>query len=429
MFKKSTLFLIIFFLLFEISLISYNIKPQKLKINFCERFRFVSWDNAINLDDSSDSTYSFTRHRTSISLEYLPSIKFELGLKLTNEFRTYLSPSDKKFNFNEIFFDQLYIKWKHLLNLPITLTLGRQNIMLGEGFVCFDGQPLTGSRSAYFNALRADFKLSPNHKIILFYSYVPEKDYLLPILNNQDQHLIEQAHKGIGLYYTGEFNKTGIDAYYIKKETDVNESYPIKSKIDTFGARVTTQVSEKLGFTVEYALQSGSYGNLMRKASGGYFHIDYSTEDILPILNKVTFGGIFLTGDNPNTEKIEAWDPVFSRWPKWSESYIYTLIRENSVAYWSNLNSIYLTLSSTFSEKINFKLSFYHIGAKHHAPLNYFPGGTGKIRGNLIIGKLTFKINNNLTSHFVWENFNPGNFYFDEADIYNWLRFELMLNF
>jgi len=54
MFKKSTLFLIISLLLFETLLISYNIKPQKLKINFCERFRFVSWDNAINLNEGNE---------------------------------------------------------------------------------------------------------------------------------------------------------------------------------------------------------------------------------------------------------------------------------------------------------------------------------------------------------------------------------------
>ena len=32
----------------------------------------------------------------------------------------------------------------------------------------------------------------------------------------------------------------------------------------------------------------------------------------------------------------ENWDPLFSRWPKWSELYIYTQFRETGVAYWTN---------------------------------------------------------------------------------------------
>ncbi len=35
-----------------------------------------------------------------------------------------------------------------------------------------------------------------------------------------------------------------------------------------------------------------------------------------------------MSGDDPSTDDNEGWDPLFSRWPKWSELYIYSLATE-----------------------------------------------------------------------------------------------------
>ncbi len=426
--RKIALLFMISLGLFSSPLAAAGNSQHKFKFGFSERFRFVGWDNAINLQDESVDAFAFTRSRTSLWLKWLAGAHLELAVKWTNEFRVYLSPKDRAFNIHEIFFDHLYLKWKRPGNIPLTLTLGRQDIMLGEGFVVMDGQPLTGSRSLYFNAARLDYDFSRRHKLTAFISYVPETDDILPIINDRAQPLEEQSHTGIGLYYTGKISKAALEAYYLRKETEKSDTQPLASGINTFGARLTLPLVRRLALTAEAALQSGSFDDFDRSAFGGYFHCDYRFAERLPVLETFTLGGIYLSGDDPATEKIEGWDPVFSRWPKWSESYIYTLIRENGVGYWSNLNTLYISLMSAFTKDISLQLTYYKLRAAE-CPRPNFPGGDGRDRGDLFIGWLKFNINKNLSGHFLWEHFKPGRFYFRSADSYNWLRFELMLHF
>lgn len=426
--KRIQLILIILLILTAHLGFTADSERGKLKFGFSERFRFVAWDNSINLDDDNEDAFAFTRHRTSLQLQWLARSNLELTVKWTHEFRVYLNPKEREFNIDEIFFDQLYLKWSHPGKLPVTLTLGRQNIMLGEGFIVMDGQPLTGSRSIYFNAARLDLDFSDRHRLTAFFSYVPERDDILPIINNRDQPLEEQSHTGIGIYYSGKLNKVGLEAYYIRKDTEANSSRPLESGIDTLGSRWSLPLAKKLSLTAELALQTGSMGEFHRSALGGYFHCDYRFADSMPILDTITLGGIYLSGDDPSTGKMEGWDPVFSRWPKWSESYIYTLIREQGVAYWSNLNTIYLSLLSRLTRDITLQLSYFKLRA-HRAAAPEFPGGDGKERGDLLIAWLKFDITRNLKGHFLWEHFKPGGFYFPGADGYHWLRFELMLRF
>jgi len=122
---------------------------------------------------------------------------------------------------------------------------------------------------------------------------------------------------------------------------------------------------------------------------------------------------------------MEGWDPVFSRWPKWSEGYIYTLIKESRVAYWSNLDSIYGALGFDFGQRANATLTVHRLGASHSLP-GAFPGGTGLDRGSLVVGRLNFVISRRLAGHLHWEHFRPGNFYAPGASGFHWIRFELL---
>ncbi|MCP5103409.1 MAG: alginate export family protein, partial [bacterium] len=282
---------------------------SKFKISFSERFRFVGWDNAVNLDGDAGDGFAFTRHRTSLMGQWFPNQDMEFAVKLTNEFREYLAPKNRDFTIHEIIFDQLYLKWKNVGTLPLTLTVGRQNIILGEGFVVMDGHPLDGSRSIYFNALRADYRFGKKHRLTAFFMYQPVTDNILPVINSKDAPLIEKPEQGLGLYYSGSFNKTRLEAYLIRKDVDGTDDRPVESGINTLGARVIFPLVSQLSLTVEGAYQFGSYGDFDRAAMGGYFHLDYKVGENVPLLKKVTFGGIYLSGDDPATEKVEGWDP------------------------------------------------------------------------------------------------------------------------
>ncbi|MDZ7725142.1 MAG: hypothetical protein U5R06_20580 [candidate division KSB1 bacterium] len=87
---------------------------------------------------------------------------FTAKVRFTNEFRKYLIIPDGKegdFTLDEIFIDNLYVNWKSQGDIPLSVTLGRQNLIYGEGFILLDGNPWDGSRSIYPDAIKVSFKL------------------------------------------------------------------------------------------------------------------------------------------------------------------------------------------------------------------------------------------------------------------------------
>jgi len=402
--------------------------PARFTLIFAERFRFESWDNAINLDDASAETYAYTRNKTTLGFRWMAAANLEITAKATNEFRVYLAPKDKVFGWHEVFFDNLYAKWRIPGGFPLTVTAGRQDIFLGEGFVIADGTPLDGSRSFYFNAVRLDYDFLPGQKLTFFAHTMDETDKLLPVIHHQDQALVEQPERALVLYYAGGLGKIKLDAYFIRKSVQATDPGDVRSRINTWGFRTQVPIAAPLVLTTETAAQTGSYGEAGRSAFGGLAHLDFTPKWRLPYLKTLTLGAICLTGDNPETAQMEGWDPLFSRWPKWSEGYIYTFIRESRVAYWSNLNSLYGSLAFDFGGRANATLTLHHLGAPQ-AQLGAFPGGLGPDRGLLFVSRLNYTISKILSGHLQWDHFDPGDFYAPGADGFNWIRFELMLKY
>lgn len=419
--------------------------PQndKFKLNFSERIRIETWDHAIHMGDPSISNPSqnFLRVRTSFGAQYQPNSNIEITTKITNEFRYYMNPTTIDFKMNEIFFDQLYFKYTDNDLIKGTLTIGRQNIILGEGFVIMDGAPLDGSRSIYFNALRYDLNLDPKNKITSFFVYQPMTEDILFTINgkniepnfikNDTYFLLEQIQRAAGIYYSGKMGTTNLDAYYIYKNGTENTKVA-ELKLHTIGSRVNIPLSPQFNLTAEVAYQTGKNAGFDRSGLGGYGYINYNinNEGSRFIPKMLTAGMFYLSGDDPSTTKIESWDPLFSRWPKWSESYIYSQIREfnGTVAYWSNIYSFYLKAKFELDKGLDLSLDNHFLMADYKPSAGVFPGGKGTNRGNLFIAKLNYKISDYLSGHLLLENFKPGDYYFDNAKSYNWFRTELLFS-
>jgi hypothetical protein len=321
-------------------------RPRRaFTLTFTERIREEISDNVTSLNDSLPESSAYVRFRTSLMGRWQPSAAFELTVRLTNENRYYIAPkSDPRlktnYGFHEIFFDYLNIKWRDPAGLPLTLTVGRQDLMLGEGFVVWDGGPLDGSRSAYFNAVRADWRLGAKTTLTAFYMRQPVTDTLLPLIHDAGQKLVEQEEEGYGVYLTGATGKAGLETYLFRKNIRASEAGPA-SGITNLGGRLSWPLSEALSLTAEGAAQSGKRGEIERRGLGGYFHLDYKTGAAFPLPAQLTIGGIGLSGDDRATAgRDEGWDPAFSRWPKWSESLIYLFARESKPAYWTNFRSL-----------------------------------------------------------------------------------------
>lgn len=411
------------------------------KLSFQERVRFETWDNTITLSRDAKAGNSYMRNRTSLMGQWFPAESLELAVKLTNEFRTYYAPSTNIFHMNELFFDQLYIKWNTKSILDGTLTLGRQNLTFGEGFVVLEGTPLDGSRATYFNAARYDLNLNQESTLSVFGLYMPKTDDL-PMINGNDIDpaflvngtwgLTEQKETGLGLYYTGKLSWANLQLYFIRKNyIDPNVSTgQVDSDVNTIGGRFNKTLSKEFNFTFEGAYQFGKHGDNNRNAYGGYLYLDYKTNWNKNYLPKTfTIGSICLSGDDPKTQNNEGWDPIFSRWPKWSDSFVYTLVKESNgkVAYWSNLISIYSSVKFVFDEQISFNLDYHHMLSVQTGLNSTFPGGTGSIRGDLFIAKVLFEINKSVSGHVIFEHFKPGDYYFSGADAANFARVELTI--
>jgi hypothetical protein len=406
--------------------------PPRFSLIFAERFRFEAWDNAINLANDSGEGFAYTRNKTTLGFDWRPWPRFEILTKATNEMRVYVLPKDRVFTWHEVFFDNLLVRWRLPVWSPLTVTAGRQDIFLGEGFVIADGTPLDGSRSYYFNAVRFDYEFAPDHKLIFFLHAMDRTDRFLPVVHAPNllvpQALVEQPERAVALYYSGRLGRVGLDGYFIRKSVTAPEAGMIPSGINTLGARTVAALVPPLVLTLEGAWQSGSYGNAGRSAFGGIAHLDYSPPWRIRAVKTLVLGGIYLSGDDPATARMEGWDPLFSRWPKWSEGYILTFTRESRIAYWSNLNSVYGSLVFDLGPSANAAVTVHRLGAEHVRPGD-FPGGTGRRRGTLIVGRLNYVISKALSGHFEWDRFDPGDFYRAGASGFNWLRFELQVKY
>ncbi|HSQ34817.1 MAG TPA: hypothetical protein VLQ89_02390 [Candidatus Binatia bacterium] len=408
-------------------------KQPALKFSFWERIRQESWDNTTGLNDSGSDSSAYLRLRTSLGAQWRPAEKWEVNLRLTNENRYYLAPKSdpklkKNYGVNEVFFDQLNVRWKNPGHLPLTLTVGRQELMLGEGFVIMDGGPLDGSRSAYFNALRLDYTLKKENTLSFFFMRQPRTDTLLPRLNDVDQAMVEQEEQGIGLYFSGRIDKTGLETYLFRKDAFAAGPLPAGA-VHVAGARVVHPFSAALSLTAEGAVELGTLGEYRRSGLGGYFHLDQRTAWRFPLPAQLTLGAIYLSGDDPATEGCEGWDPAFSRWPKWSESLIYLQARETRVADWSNFISLYGSLMFEPLEKVKLSLALHTLAAPEKPAANAVLSGSGKNRGILFIAKVIYELSKNLAGHVIWESFKPGDYYVPGASSYGWVRFELFFRY
>jgi hypothetical protein len=405
----------------------------RLQLYFWERVRQESWDNTMSLDEATPDSSAYLRLRTSLGAQWTPGKAWQVHMRLTNENRVYLAPKldprlKTDFNIHEVFFDQAYVTWKNPGRLPFSVTLGRQELMLGEGFLIFDGGPLDGSRSAYFNGLRLDYALKSKNNLIFFFVRQPRTDTLLPVINEKEQAMVEQEEQGVGFYFSGKAKRTGLEAYLFRKDAFAFGLLP-RGAIHVAGGRLVHPFTTKLSLTAEGALQLGTLGENRRHGLGGYFHLDHKPSWKFPLPAQLTLGGIYLSGDDPATARHEGWDAAFSRWPKWSDSLIYLQARETRVADWTNFISLFGSLSFEPAERLKLFLAWHRLAAPEMTLPSTLLSGSGKRRGDLLIAKATYEIAKNLAGRLIWEYFKPGDFYAAGADSYHWVQFEMFFRF
>jgi len=408
-----------------------DLDRDMLDWGFNLRVRQAYIRNGFDLSNDGADDWNYLRVRSQLWGSFLPAENWKVQAMLNNEHRHWLKSNRgyevEKFKIDEVIIESLYLQGKKVGQTPIGFTVGRQNLFYGEGFICWDGGPLDGSRTAYFNAALVHVEWGKRRFDIHAISNPRQDDYL-PVINSQDRSLIEWDETGAGFYYTDvSFEKKKLEAYYFYKNEDDPDNALPESEIHTLGARVSGNVIAPLTFAAEWAGQIGDRDMDHRLAYGGYLYGTYRAP--LERSLEISAGGIYLSGDDPNTGDYEGWNPMYARWPKWSELYIYTLANERGIAYWENLASGWLGANLKVHERMSLDAKVYAMWA----PERPFAGaglfGDGDYRGTLSIVKVDWNLKKYLTGHLLWEMLQPGDYYAAGSDTAHFLRWEFMFRY
>ena len=346
--------------------------------------------------------------------------------------------------------DSLNVKWGNAFGQPLTLTVGRQDIQMGDFYdwwLLADGTPGDGSWTFFLDAARVTFDAAEiKTKFDLMYinqAAVPDDHFPTidqPTFNSLYYNLTEQDEQGVVVYASNKSIKnTTLDGYFIYKNDEKVPEFANGSDGDiyTFGGKVTGTPADHWTYSAEGAYQFGNKkdGAFERRdidAFGGKGRVSYLFKDKLN--NQISLGGEYLSGDDPNTEQDEMFDLLWGRWPRWSELYIYSYPRETSgkIAQINNLWRIGPTWKFTPMKGMSFETTYNALFAPEDTPTRATTptlfSGDGNFRGHYLQAILRHQFNKHLSAH-LWAEFVWEGDYYAQSDLMTFLRAEIMVSF
>ena len=437
----------------------------------------LDWDGGADLRVRQEASDNFPKRdgAVAVNANYLrirPRIwgqvkneDFKLYLRFADEFREYFNPRGNRSyqTPDEVLVDNLYLDLYNLFNDRVDLRIGRQDFFgpggatYGAGRVILDGTPFDGSRTAFLDAIKATVKFDEKNTLDLLAIYNspetelswghPKKgdgsEYKERPLNSINPGGKDLAEWGGGLYYKSkEIDNVPFELYYFYKR-ETKERLPNGTKlpgrvVHTLGARVTPKLTETLSAEFEGAMQAGEKdGGASTSGYMGYAGLTY--RPLLDGTMKPWFTGsvYYMSGDKDRDsagDNDTAWDPLWARWPQFSEMYVYSFMY--GVGYWSNM--VYPSLEAGVSFAPGHKV-FANIGPMYAAAkddLGVAPGENGGdlygwlgvIRYDFPLFKNIFGKRGDLSGHVTAEVLDPGDYY-DSDKLAYFLRWEIIARF
>ncbi len=431
-----------------------------LNMGLDHRFRSVWADNIDTLNDENvNHEFEYQRYRTRWWTKWVLGEDVTLNTRLTWEFRTWDEPPRKpqEVDFDEALFDWLNIQLKNVAGLPLTATIGRQDVILGVGWLVLDGTPLDGSRTIFFDAARFTYLMDNlDTKVDLIYvDQAAESDRWLEPISDEDRALTKADERGIIVYVTNtSVENTQFEGFFIyKNDNPVDVTFTEdprlpaiwsqKAEIFTLGGAIAGSMGENWKYRAEGAVQTGEKrGNLPRfdgapatidvdqdiEAFGVLTNLEYLFKD--PRNSSVHIGYEYASGDDRGTRgENEQFDLLWGEWPRWSELFIYTYTYETSIAESTNLHRANIGCKFDLNKR-------WQITADYHALWADQNSGTvlpviqvrdnESFRGHLFTAWAKYKFSPQLYGHLLGEYFMPGDYYesVNDDDAY-FLRFNL----
>jgi len=397
-------------------------------------------------------TWHFERYRTRLWWKVSPCDDVSFNFRLTYEPIYYDHPTDKPYpDKNEAIFDEMNVEWRKFLGLPVALKVGRQDIYLGDRWLIYDGTPADGSRTFYFDAVRATVLCAPQAKSTVDLIYINQRadtsDRIKPF-NDQDLDLAETNSQGVIVYGSNKsIQDTTIEPYFIYKHDDW-VSNDQRADIHTFGTRVVRNFGEHWVAAGELAKQFGQKQGRELDSLGFNGRATYKFND--PNDTQLYLGYEFDSGDKPGTAgRDEAFDRLWGRNTEWSDMYnAYIDSIEGPKGMSTNLHRISMGWQGRFEDPWGCKFSNvpkpYTLVLEHNVLFadenNAFISGIspssgrtgfsteGNFRGQLPRAQLLYKFNEHISGQLLAEFFFQGDYYTDlRNDVALFLRYQLVV--
>lgn len=393
----------------------------------------------------------YSRYRARIWSTFNLNENVEFNSRFQWEAFTFYEPEYKEGTTNsQGLFDNLNFKFKNMFDTKSALTVGRQDIFLGDGWLVADGTPYDGSLTSFFDAARLTFEMpdiSTTADLMYIYNTANPNTWLHPINGETPPFWnAEQDEQGAVAYFTNKsVENTEISPYFMyKKASTISQiSNGYNAELYTPGLRIARKIDENWKWRGEAAYQfgdsdkaTGTYTQDVR-AWGANTALQYFTHDEMD--NNFRLQYEYLSGDEPGSSgKYEGFDVMWGRWARWSDAYAdMTVLEQNGrKADYSNLHRIGPGWSFNPCDKFTLATDYYLLFADQSANKDAIGtddqgfSNNGFFRGQMITSVLSYKFNKHVSGHLQGELFFPGNYYSnDRNDIASFLRYQLVLTF
>ena len=298
--------------------------------------------------------------------------------------------------------EDLYIGWRSGKTLSIgedalDLRVGRSQYKIGQGFLLWDGGGEGGSRGGFWSNARKAWEFAGIARFKPVKNNTFEAFYL-------DRDEVPEAKTGSrlwGLNYDlalGDANTIG--ATYLGTFSD---SLPNRDGMSIYNLRAYVAPFKRLAglsLGAEYAREeNGSkLGSNAWMAQAGY---EFGTVTWKP---KLSYRYAYFQGDDPSTEKSEAFDPLFLGfydWGAWWQGEIageYFLSNSNLISHQARVHFTPTESLGTGLIGVLFKLD---------QPASFGPNVTSKNIASELDAYADWKLNSNFTMSFVLAYGNP----------------------
>ena len=385
----------------------------------------------------------YFRFRTRLWAQFAASEALRFNARLMHEVRQYVDPSSSTaFEWpDEVVFDNLNVALK-LADGAADVVVGRQDLMFPDTErLLGEGTAKDGSRSGYMDAVAATVRMNGGRtRLHAFAAYDNAVDPLA--MGNVDRDLNGYTPNDTGMDEAGAGaflrqalgEEAWVQGYYLWKHDtawrDAAGDRHAHEDIHTVGARGRVPLGpEGLSASAEVAGQWSPASDEDRRAMMAAAGVQQAFPEAA---GKPFVGvqGLYLSGDDPDTEANEGWNPLWARYPWISELMIYAYDADGA-GLWQNLAYGWLEAGFAPAQGQKVKASVGYLSAPEADG-----AGGGHERGWLAVVRYDFPLwaskareGMKVYGHLQAEGLKPGGYYADEDRVGFFLRWELTFAF